>query len=364
MIKAKNFFKKMVCVLALMSLITMLCCSSLVFSAYAQENVQKSNLISEDNISSNPNLEQNQLLTENELAGFFSQYETDGQAIQSFDEYLENKGTSVEQILDERVTLYKKMLDNCGDDEIQEGNLHRLIEATEKLKSATDEKIDTLSISTHDNIAVQENHDYNVQKVITGLISLGYDLSAELLTMAYSNKDENAFYYNPVFSGRLLSSQQFYDIAYGTEVSGDREFTSNVETRNEKDLHFAIKNYSFSKPSIDSRSVTIIDIYDFDSKSSKDYSEPLKSLINQILAAQEADVIIPYNLRITLNVTSYLKINLQGKTNGKWNVNIANLSSKAVNVYYNKKMCNALDAKMWQGLVDVEKINIPANSSV
>lgn len=364
MIKAKCFFKKMVCVLALMSMITTLCCSSLTFSAYAQEKDQRLISSNEENVASNSNLQHDYLLAEEKLSEVFSSEKTVGETIHAFNEYLEDKGTNAEKLLDERIALYETMLNNPEDDN-QEENLRRLIDATENMKvSVYNGSIISSAVVPQGSRAKPEDYDGWITTVTLGLIELGYDLSAELLTAARSNKNENAFYYNPVFSRRVLSSQQFYDIAYGTAVQGSNIFGSNVDARNEKDLHFAIKKYDFSKSYASSRTVTIIDVYDYHTTSSADYSEPLKTIIDKIKAAQDDGAIVKYNLRIVLDATDYLRINLQGKLNGKWNVNIANLSSKAVNAYYNKKMCNALDAKLWQGLVDVEKINIPANSSV
>lgn len=365
MIKAKCFFKKMVCVLALMSMITTLCCSSLTFSAYAQEKDQRVISSNEENVASNSNLQHNYLLAEEKLSEVFSSEKTVGETIDAFNEYLEEKGTNAEKLLDERIALYETMLNNPKDDN-QEENLRRLIDATENMKlSVYNGSIISSAVVPQGGRAKPEDYDGWIAAVSLGLVELGYDLSAELLIFAYSNKRENTLYANPVFGGRVMASQQFYDIAYGTGVSGSNEFGyASDKSRNEKDLHFAIKKYSFEKECANNKKVRIIDVYDYHNNSSDGYPEPIKSIIDQVKAAQNAGTIVKYNLNITIDAADFLKINLQGKKNGKWNVNLENLGSENIVAYYNSKMCNAPDAKLWEGLVNVEKITVPANGSV
>ena len=52
-----------------------------------------------------------------------------------------------------------------------------------------------------------------------------------------------------------------------------------------------------------------------------------------------------------------------GKSGTTWSIKITNPSSKAVTVYYNKKMCYLSDAQNWTGLNDVASFTLTSGSS-
>ena len=122
----------------------------------------------------------------------------------------------------------------------------------------------------------------------------GYKLSAELLTHAKNNTEINSNYY-PTNGQRVKSSPTFANIAKGNKIVGSANFENSGNTA-QKDLYYAIHTFSWIKPSASSRTVIILDRYDF---APGDYNGVAGIAIDTMYKAQQAGVIIPYFVNIT-----------------------------------------------------------------
>lgn len=124
----------------------------------------------------------------------------------------------------------------------------------------------------------------------------GYNLSAELLTHARSNKVVDSSYRPTSFNTKQIKNTTiFKNLITYIHSSSDR-FTSN---NSNKDLYYSIHKFNYSvSGNGSSRVMSINDRYDFDSNSV--YPPSLGGImINWMVIAQDLGVIKPYKLYIT-----------------------------------------------------------------
>lgn len=65
----------------------------------------------------------------------------------------------------------------------------------------------------------------------------------------------------------------------------------------------------------------------------------------------------------TQNGYEYVELANEGKENGYWKIRVKNITSKAVEIIYNQKMCFSNDAKKFTGLSHIATRSISANSN-
>lgn len=287
---------------------------------------------------------------------------------------LTNKNTNVIDELNEKIRQYEAMLES-EDAAEKRLKLINLIEQTNSLISQYDAfKTENVvqSYSTKSAIGppipvVNPNlaPSAYVAAVISAFSALGYDLSAELTTVALTNKYV-ATEYCPIFYSRVLSSQVLYDLATGTQTSGGSEFSKeNLFNTYAQDLYFAIRRFNYSKPSADSKTVQIIDTYDYDKETDrKDEDTGIQGVAYDLMYnAQKAGVIHPVKLKITADITDFLRLQIDSKIGSTWHIKVTNFKDTPIDVVYNSKMCFRQDAENWTGLKDIKTIRIAANSS-
>lgn len=68
--------------------------------------------------------------------------------------------------------------------------------------------------------------------------------------------------------------------------------------------------------------------------------------------------------RVYSNFEPYLRLSVEGKKQGKWQIRAYNPNSYSVTVEYNSKMCWLDDAQYWSGLKDVKETNCAPLKSV
>lgn len=193
---------------------------------------------------------------------------------------------------------------------------------------------------------------------------MGYYLSAELLTYAYHN-DNPDIYYEPVYINRALSSQVTYDIAYGNKISENEVVFPMSGCRNELDMYFSIRTFSYTKPSKDSKKFYLKDKYDF-TKDDLDGSilENIVQFATNVFAnIQAKGIIVPFYLNCEIDVNEPIMINSATKSDSGWKVEVTNNTSKYQRVIYNKKLCFDYDARNWTDLKDIDYFEINPNSS-
>lgn len=188
----------------------------------------------------------------------------------------------------------------------------------EELQSEENQQLKDIATITEENISdyidykdslTQSENGIASQGLITNLLCKaavacatayflykGYYLSAELLSYSRINQVRGS-YYSPAYGYRVKYSEVFYDIAYGSSISGDAAFEKGSELDN--DLRNAIHAFSYHKTSPNSRTVYIEDLYDYDFG---DYNGVEGIAVNAMALSQRVGVIKPYYVRITESV--------------------------------------------------------------
>lgn len=183
--------------------------------------------------------------------------------IMLMDEVLATRKTDVTTELGKQIERYKEML---------------LAERSETERVKIQKLIDTISKLTSDYIFYKNTCENNsviqsrgevhlgytpaIAAGIGVLTNLGYVFTAELLSHALENSDQDSVY-TPVYGSFVLSSPVFHNIADGSSVVGGSLFQNSGSDR-EKDLYYAIHQFSYTKPNAISKNVTIKDVFDFE----------------------------------------------------------------------------------------------------
>ncbi|WP_288589354.1 hypothetical protein [Thomasclavelia spiroformis] len=144
---------------------------------------------------------------------------------------------------------------------------------------------------------LKASHSTNVSAVVAWFGMQGYLLSADLLVHMKMNKKLNS-YYTPAshLLQKVTNSSRFLRIRDAKKTSGSDAFP-NSGSVGERDCYYAIHKFNFSKPSANSRQVTITDTYDYDS--TKNYEGIAGIAINAMYKAQQDGYLTPFKIKWT-----------------------------------------------------------------
>ena len=270
-------------------------------------------------------------------------------------------GMSVEESLDEQLNYYIDLSRSAaGDLEA----INAMIEKTERLIEEYSSNDSVISMARQTN---DETGGYTavIVAAIAWFNASNYALSAELLTHAWENTSQAL--YVPINGKRVYSSPVTYEILNTTSLTGTKVYpiytplVLNNTSRNEEDLGFALHGVNYSRASTSSKQIVISDVYDF--APSDTGVAVLDSLVNIIDQAEELGLLVPYQVRITVDLSQSLRPRVLSMQNSAYTVQLFNYSNETIELFYNKQMCNGSDAINWTGLTNIGYKNIPANSS-
>ena len=136
----------------------------------------------------------------------------------------------------------------------------------------------------------------------------GYSLSAELLTHAKNNNYLDSFYYPS--NGHIVGASSITsDVAYSDRIYGDAAYP-NEGNKYQKDLYYALHAVRYNKyfnysttSSYGTVTLNIRDRYDF---AWGDYAGIAGAAVNTMVLAQEAGVIVPFQVKITYSLNGYM----------------------------------------------------------
>lgn len=288
-------------------------------------------------------------------------------------EELETNKVDVVFEMTELIEDYQNILLNTDVDAERE-KLRVLITTTQRLFS------DYLRYQEMRSAGIVElNDDLGIEtlkaEILTVLNSLGYKLSAELITVFFDNKNPDYIYSQPIYGTRVISSNVTKEIAESNNISGDRTF-EKTGGRNEMDLYYSIHNFSYTKSSASNKIIHIDDKYDFgkynEDTNQWEYEEYglFNTFINILVDLENTGDLIPYDLRIEIDMREPLGIDIVGETGaiggaGTWEVDITNNGDEAIELIYNEKMCFEDNARIWSSLTDIviPSTKIPAGGT-
>lgn len=129
---------------------------------------------------------------------------------------------------------------------------------------------------------------------------MNYHLSAELLSQSTANDVLDSIYYpSRVNCDKIKSTSTYQKLKKLTGTSGDITFPHSGGNA-DLDCYYALHNvsYLFDRSH---RTIDIHDRYDFDDKNEHDYSDVVGTVLNVMYKAQQAGVIVPYQVRISVS---------------------------------------------------------------
>ncbi len=224
-------------------------------------------------------------------------------SIDTFETELEMYNTSVLAELNNQLNRYKKMLENKTYKDFD--NVNKLIATTENL-------ITEYEIYENRNKSRASYHAVYTPMIAAAIAYFNansYILSAEMLTHAKDNKTLHSIY-KPEHTNVIASGKYFREIAYGYSTSGDSKFERTGKTIDD-DLYLAFRYFYYSKTLYNSKTVTIIDTYDFAEE--KEPTNVEEFAIQKMYEAQQAGALIPFKINVavsdigmpTINQTDY-----------------------------------------------------------
>lgn len=230
--------------------------------------------------------------------------EINKKSINLIEEDLKSKGTSVTEELNKLIRYYNKLLFTEDFSEEQISQIKSLISSLKKQISEYDIVSYNLKINEHNSLEnLNKNNIHSasntyaipkaaVSAVIAWFNYNGYKLAAELLTHARENKVYNSLY-SPINGYRVKQSPVYSKIIKLSSKSGTDSFP-NSGTVTQKDLYYAIHEFSWSKHNI---RLTIIDKYDFPKGK---YAGIEGIAVNAMYEAQRQGIIVPFGIKITI----------------------------------------------------------------
>lgn len=184
----------------------------------------------------------------------FAATDQDAMAVLRISDYLKENGTSVNA---ELTKLSNELKAESSFSQIDnKENIKQEIETLNNLKEGED-RFAGLTRSASNSIG----HGPVVAAVIAWFNYHGYTLSAELLTHMRANKKRNSSY-SPVHGNVVKASPVIASIARGKKAHGSASFP-NAGNVKQKDCYYGIHRFNFSKPTASSKTVNIIDLYDY-----------------------------------------------------------------------------------------------------
>ena len=296
-------------------------------------------------------------------------------------EEIEQTGKTVGESLVDQICYYQQML-GTATDQAEIDKINALIDGTKNILDTyqaaakqqsqavvATQQIDTLAggvapLSTYETIYALAAAP--VAAAIAWFNNSNYLLSGELLTHAWV---ENFFPgdYSPIHGNRVVGSLVTYNFVNSDQTSGTIEYKNytpnmfNVTTCYEEDLGFALRKVKISKNDKDSTRIKITDEYDFDIEQGE--NKILNALVDVFYVSQVVGVIGEYNVVIDIDVADALYLKLNSTENGVHSVSVYNYSNDTMNIAYNTKMCAPEDARLFQNLLDIDFIEIPAKGN-
>lgn len=264
------------------------------------------------------------------------------------DNYIEEDETILN--LEQGVEEYKIQRDNTND-ENQKEKYNNLIQTAQDL-------IDSYRTNKNINVcATNAPTAADMAIIVSGLMTIGYDLGAEFLLYSLSDKAGTEIY-KPIYGGRIYSSPLIHEIIESNKTSGSGIFDQN-RTTVEEDLHYSIQRFSYTRSG---NIFTLNDRYDY-KEEDKNNPDPIKKeVITKIFDAEKAGVITYFDFKIELNITKFLYPKVISHNNGKWVIELENKTNELRQIIYNSKLCNKADARNWTNLTDIEVGYINPNS--
>ena len=259
--------------------------------------------------------------------------------------------------LQKKIQEYQEMIIN-EEDALRINQLNLLIETTENILEEYKQLINTPI--TYDN---ENGGNFSVGTYINVLNILGYDLSAELLTISAANGTNINMTYKPIYGSRALSSPAVFEIAKNNLIKGGSKFEKTGTTYG-NDLYFAIRKFEFEKDYETSKSIIIKDVYDFDTKKDPELNNTLQEIVDSLSNAMERGEISPFHIEININIQEAYKLSILEKNQNIMKVRIENVSDMDRLTFYNSKTVSRTQAENWSNLTRIEYVNIPKNSFI
>ena len=252
--------------------------------------------------------------------------------------------------LEQGVEEYKIQRDNTND-ENQKEKYNNLIQTAQDL-------IDSYRTNKNINVcATNAPTAADMAIIVSGLMTIGYDLGAEFLLYSLSDKAGTEIY-KTIYGGRIYSSPLIHEIIESNKTSGSGIFDKN-RTTVEEDLHYSIQRFSYTRSG---NILTLNDRYDY-KEEDKNNPDPIKKeVITKIFDAEKAGIITYFDFKIELNITKFLYPKIISHNNGKWVIELENKTNELRQIIYNSKLCSKADARNWTNLTDIEVGYINPNS--
>lgn len=128
---------------------------------------------------------------------------------------------------------------------------------------------------------------------------MNYHLSAELLSQSTANDVVDSYYYpSRINCDKVKKTSTYQKIIQSSKLTGSIEFPHNGGNA-DLDCYYALHNVNYLRDA-SHRSITISDRYDF-TQNDHDYSDIVGSVLNMMYKAQQAGVIVPYQVRINVS---------------------------------------------------------------
>lgn len=278
--------------------------------------------------------------------------------------------------LRQQIVEYQTMRKQTKDEETKD-KLDNLIASTQRLVDCcVEQSLDAANegIVSYADVGETIGYETTIATAIGLFSSMGYKLSAELLTLAADNRYSELIY-SPIYGGRAISSPLLQKImADESATSGILTFPFAASNRNELDLSLSIHGVEYLKSGSPSKIISLSDRYDFEEWQLKDFWENFETdldttlenlkeffigLPNNFFAEiQEKGFVVPYDVLITIDMREPLGIDIVGETGviggaGTWEVDITNNGDEAIELIYNEKMCFEDNARIWSSLTDI-----------
>lgn len=286
-------------------------------------------------------------------------------------------GMTIEESLNDQLNHYREALLNCDDKDKK--SIQAMIDQTRNIILQYNQLIAQGEETTlYSTLAESDKYTAYTGYIFAAIAyfnASGYLLSAELLTHSYSLNFTPGVYV-PINGTRVLSSSKTYDILNRGllyEESLDYPLCDgipslNTMSRNEEDLGFAIRHFNYQRESLSSKTVTILDTYNYDYKIANEDSSVFDKAFIQLLniynEAQNMGLLREYPIEITIDLSEPLKIESVEKNQTNNIITVRNFSGQPLELIYNSKMCFENDVKNWTGLTDIQTLTIGSNSSV
>jgi hypothetical protein len=228
-------------------------------------------------------------------------YEHIGETITAIESQLSSIGSSVEIELNSIISDYQIKLENANDIETA-NKLQDLIDA------AGDLLVSFIEYKEYDQFVSSSNQSFSTQSlpgvtttlydapiaaIVTWFSTQGYYLSYELLLHAKANTTVGSTY-SPVNKNIIVASSVtqgiMQKIITTSQQNGSGEYSSG-------DLYYAIHLFSWHRGP-GNNVLIITDVYDF---APGDYSGLAGTAVNIMYYAQNAGVIVPFNLEVYIS---------------------------------------------------------------